>query len=70
MTGTIGKIVRGRFAAMIVGLGLLMSLAGTAPAAPPTDTPDWTLESINGEKISFHDALATGPVVISFWATW
>ncbi len=38
--------------------------------AQSADTPDWSLESITGETVSFHDELAKGPVVVSFWATW
>ncbi len=68
MKGTISRIVKGRYAAITVVLWL--GLAGLAGAADLTGTPNWTLESINGDKVSFHDELAKGPVIVSFWATW
>lgn len=32
--------------------------------------PDFTLETISGEKVSLHQLLAKGPVYINFWALW
>jgi thiol-disulfide isomerase/thioredoxin len=56
------------------GVWLLFALAlglDLPSAAAATDLPpDWTLESTGGEKVSFHEQLARGPVVVSFWATW
>ena len=75
MTGPISPIVQGRFAAarrcrhiLATILVLIILSVTTIYAAEPGS--DWTLESITGEKISFNDQLAKGPVVISFWATW
>ena len=31
---------------------------------------DWTLGTADGGSVSFQEALADGPVVVSFWATW
>jgi len=31
---------------------------------------NWTLPTPDGEQITLYDALAEGPVVMSFWATW
>ncbi len=31
---------------------------------------DWTLNTVDGGTINYHETLAKGPVVISFWATW
>jgi thiol-disulfide isomerase/thioredoxin len=71
MTGSIVGIVPGRVAAMAL-VTLILALTGITPGRVVASeiAPDWTLESISGEKISFHDELAKGPVVISFWATW
>jgi thiol-disulfide isomerase/thioredoxin len=44
---------------------LLLLTAATAGAAP-----DWTLEDPAGNRVSFAEELARGPVVVSFWATW
>jgi len=32
--------------------------------------PGFTLETPGGEKMSLGDALAKGPVILDFWATW
>ncbi|MFT5232713.1 MAG: cytochrome c biogenesis protein CcmG/thiol:disulfide interchange protein DsbE [Candidatus Krumholzibacteriia bacterium] len=52
---------------VLIAIGVLGSFSSSALAA---DTPDWKLEAITGETVSFHDELAKGPVVLSFWATW
>ncbi len=31
---------------------------------------DFTLENIDGEKVSLYETLKKGPVIIDFWATW
>ncbi len=31
---------------------------------------DWTLDTVDGGTVNFHETLAKGPVVLSFWATW
>jgi cytochrome c biogenesis protein CcmG/thiol:disulfide interchange protein DsbE len=54
--------------------GSLMTTFLFAVAANPVlaqdKTADWTLGTVSGESISFHETLAKGPVVINFWATW
>ncbi len=40
------------------------------PATAQYATPDWTLPTPDGDQVSLHEALAKGPVVLSFWATW
>jgi len=75
MTGSIARIVRGRLAAdalpcILVLISLVVFLVGAGTAGASQEAPDWSLEATTGEKVSFHDQLAKGPVVISFWATW
>ena len=48
-----------------LGLGLLLPAAGTA--APKSQ---FTLPALDGETFSLQEALAEGPVVLDFWATW
>jgi thiol-disulfide isomerase/thioredoxin len=50
-------------------------VALTCAVGPPQalaleKTADWTLDTVSGETVNFHETLAKGPVVISFWATW
>ena len=47
------------------GLGLLFP--AQAPAAPKSQ---FTLPALDGERFSLREALAEGPVVLDFWATW
>lgn len=52
---------------------LLAVLCGPALAAggqAADQAGDWTLGTADGGQVSFQEALATGPVVVSFWATW
>jgi len=52
---------------------LLAALLLTVPAVAAEDlgaAPGFTLETPGGEKVSLGDALAEGPVVLDFWATW
>jgi len=55
-------------------LMMLMAIAiacGTAAApARAATAPDFTLESLEGERLTLSDALARGPVILDFWATW
>lgn len=32
--------------------------------------PDFNLESISGERVSFHQLIQIGPVYLNFWALW
>ena len=49
----------------------LVSLLGfnSAAQAEPS-VADWTLNTADGGVANYHEALAKGPVVLSFWATW
>jgi len=46
----------------------ITGFGGSAVAAP--SIADWTLNTAGGGTVNFHDTLAEGPVVVSFWATW
>jgi thiol-disulfide isomerase/thioredoxin len=60
----------------ILAIALMASLPGAAAAADaPRDTtayavPDWSLRTSEGADVSLHEALARGPVLVSFWALW
>ncbi len=58
----------------LVRFGLVFLLAaalGLAQGAVASDKPaNWTLGTADGGTVSFHDTLAKGPVVVSFWASW
>ena len=52
----------------------ILLLTAVLFAVPPTalaeGAADWTLGTVDGGSVSFHDALESGPVVVNFWATW
>lgn len=48
----------------------LLVLGLLALAMPAFAAPEWTLEDTAGRQVAFAEALAHGPVVVSFWATW
>ena len=58
------------------GTSLLLTVCVTwalgfgSPAQAEIAVADWTLNTADGGTVNFHDTLAKGPVVISFWATW
>jgi len=57
-----------------VAAALLLALAPVLLPAPVAAegraVPDWSLPCADGSRVSFDEALAKGPVLISFWATW
>lgn len=56
---------------LIVTLTLCLVLIPTVRAAEDLgEAPRFTLETTDGEKLSLDDALAEGPVILDFWATW
>lgn len=50
-------------------LAVLILAAAAAPAAQET-AADFTLEDLHGNEHVLADALAAGPVILDFWATW
>ncbi len=59
-----------RAAAAALICALLPAARPAAAAGPDIVAPDWSLETADGGRVDFHEALADGPVVLSFWATW
>lgn len=51
-------------------LALATTLPCVATAANRPAAPEWKLRCADGSEFSFHDALARGPVLVSFWALW
>ena len=49
---------------------ILVAVSWPTPAVAQEMTADWTLETITGESVNFHETLGKGPVVLNFWATW
>ncbi len=50
-------------------VGLLV-LAGTVPLHAGSKAWKFTLEDIDGQRISLDSLLQIGPVILDFWATW
>lgn len=51
-------------------IAALLLLCAAAAAAADYPVPDWRLDDVNGDAVSFHDALDEGPVLVGFWALW
>jgi cytochrome c biogenesis protein CcmG/thiol:disulfide interchange protein DsbE len=51
-------------------LALLSVLLAAPAAAEGRAVPDWSLPCADGSRVSFDEALAKGPVLVSFWALW
>jgi peroxiredoxin len=56
---------------------LILLAAASRPAGAAAATgrdlgpaPDFSLESVSGDRTSLGEALARGPVILDFWATW
>ncbi|MDY0111176.1 MAG: DUF6029 family protein [Candidatus Krumholzibacteria bacterium] len=56
--------------AVLAVLFLVLAESPRPAAAGGFPAPDWTLPTHDGGEIGAHAALARGPVVVSFWATW
>jgi len=49
---------------------LALLLAGVTLAAAAETAADFTLPNLDGQAVKLSSVYATGPVVVSFWATW
>lgn len=54
---------------LIAALLLLAPLTARSEAHQES-APDFTLESLRGDPVTLSNALADGPVILDFWATW
>ena len=43
---------------------------GAAPAKAPPKLPDFTLETVEGDRFTLSDHVGKSVIVLSFWATW
>lgn len=62
-----------RFVRIGAALAAALILAVPALALPGSGqetAPDFTLEDLRGDRVTLSDALADGPVILDFWATW
>lgn len=58
-----------------IGAALAVVLVLASPALALAGTgqetaPDFTLDDLRGDPVTLTDALADGPVIVDFWATW
>jgi thiol-disulfide isomerase/thioredoxin len=64
------------FAVWFVAAAAALLAASSGPGAPAARAgedpviPNWTLRCVDGTDVDFHEALAEGPVLVSFWALW
>jgi cytochrome c biogenesis protein CcmG, thiol:disulfide interchange protein DsbE len=52
---------------------LILSILGVGFVQAETiksQAPNWKTKCADGSRLEFHEELAKGPVVVSFWATW
>ena len=56
--------------ATAVIFGSSPSVAADSESSGLEAVANWSLETSDGGTIDFHEQLARGPVVVSFWATW
>ncbi|MBA4377383.1 MAG: hypothetical protein C0395_01780 [Gemmatimonas sp.] len=70
-TGSAAARAIGAIAIMIL-LAATSRPAGAAAAAERDlgPAPDFTLETVAGDRTTLGEALAHGPVILDFWATW
>jgi len=54
----------------VVMLGILSAKAGAAPLGAGKEAFDFTLETLNGQKITLSEELKTKRAVLVFFATW
>ena len=59
-----------RCATILSGCAAAVLLWPMATAAADYAAPNWTLPTHDGGRVTLHERIADGPVVVSFWATW
>jgi peroxiredoxin len=69
INGTSGVFVRSRRAAALVVLAATAMLASAAPLAPTAPAPDFTLRTLDGQKLRLGEQRGR-VVLVNFWATW
>lgn len=54
---------------LVLGAGAALGGPSSGIAAG-TVAPDFTLENLDGQKVTLYEILKNGPVLIDFWALW
>ena len=55
---------------LVVAALTLMLAVQSAEGQSGRRAPDFTLDDLDGDRISLQDVVGNGPILISFWATW
>ena len=55
---------------MTLGLALVLAMSVYSQTIETRKVPDFTLPDVEGKNVSLSKSLGSGPIYISFWATW
>ena len=66
---TAGALLRSRRVAALMVLAATAALASAAPLAPTAPAPDFTLRTLDGQKLRLGEQRGR-VVLVNFWATW
>ena len=69
INGTSGASIRSRRVAAMLALAATTLLATAAPLAPTAPAPDFTLRTLDGQKLRLGEQRGR-VVLVNFWATW
>jgi peroxiredoxin len=69
INGTSGLSLRARCAVAVLMLAASTVLATAAPLAPTVPAPDFTLRTLDGQKLRLGEQRGR-VVLVNFWATW
>ena len=69
INGTSGAFLHSRRAAAMLLLAATAVLASAAPLAPTAPAPDFTLRTLDGQKLRLGEQRGR-VVLVNFWATW
>ena len=70
MISRYGTRLAGAIGVLAIWGFMMVAAANAAMAQDKPNVANWKLKCADGKQVDFHEELAKGPVLVSFWALW